>query len=56
MQYLRKAEGFKSRIKGARKTELPEGRVRYTKDGLYIILFKETGEIISFGQENTDGY
>jgi hypothetical protein len=47
-QYLRKAEAFAKKLKGASKTALEDGSVRYEKNGRYVILDKER-KIVSFG-------
>jgi len=52
-QYVRKAEGFKTNLKGAKKSYPKEGTpgaIRYTKNGKYIILSPD-GKILSFGLE-----
>lgn len=47
-QFLRKAQSFNTR--GARRTGLADGGVRYTrKDGTYIIK-DVNGKIVSFGK------
>ena len=50
-QYLRKAHGFRQHLRGARRKTLGEGKVRYTKDGRFIIL-DALGRIVSFGARN----
>ena len=53
-QYIRKANGFRENLKGAKKTPLENGTpgsVRYTKNGKYIIIGPDE-EILSYGLEN----
>jgi len=47
-QYLRKAEGFAKNLKGATRTVLDDGAIRYTKNKKYIILDEEKN-ILSYG-------
>ncbi|HWA93833.1 MAG TPA: RHS repeat-associated core domain-containing protein [Terracidiphilus sp.] len=52
-EYLRKAEAFKSNLKGAQKSPVEgatEGVTRYTKNGKYIDLASD-GRIVSFGKQ-----
>ena len=52
-EYLRKAEAFKSNLKGAQKSSVEgatEGVTRYTKNGKYIDLASD-GRIVSFGKQ-----
>lgn len=50
-QYLRKAYELRRNLRGARRTDLEEGKVRYTKNERFLILDVQ-GKIISFGLEN----
>lgn len=52
-QYLRKAAGLRRNLRGARRTALDEGKVRYTKNERFLILDPQ-GKIISFGPEHSD--
>ena len=49
-QYLRKAHGFRQHLRGATRSELDEGKVRYTKRKRYLILDVRR-KIVSFGTE-----
>ena len=52
-EYLRKAEAFKSNLKGAQKSPVEgatEGVTRYTKNGKYIDLASD-GRIVLFGRQ-----
>ncbi len=48
LQYLRKAHEFGRNTRGATKTFLEDGAIRYEKAGRYIIKDKD-GKIVSFG-------
>jgi hypothetical protein len=51
LQYLRKAYEFSSTAaKNATRTLLEDGKIRYTKDGKYVIR-DVNGKIVSFGVE-----
>jgi hypothetical protein len=50
-QYLRKASGFRQNLRGARRTQLSSGKVRYTKSALFLILDAQ-GKIVSYGAKN----
>jgi hypothetical protein len=50
-QYLRKAQSFRQHLRGARRITLDDGKVRYAKNGRFIIL-DALGRIVSFGVEN----
>jgi hypothetical protein len=49
LQYLRKAEGFSNRLRGAQRVALEDGATKYIKDGKYIIMSAEK-KILSFGK------
>jgi pyocin large subunit-like protein len=49
LSYLRKADGFASNLKRARRTLLEGGAVRYEKNGRFLIKDAE-GLIVSFGK------
>lgn len=51
LQYLRKAEGFASNLKRARRVKLEGGAVRFEKKGRFLIKDAE-GLIVSFGSLN----
>lgn len=50
-QYLRKADGFRQNLRGVRRKQLQSGRVRYTKNELFLILDAQ-GKIVSYGAKN----
>jgi len=50
-QYLRKAYGFRQNLRGAKRKQLPSGKVRYTKSALFLILDAQ-GKIVSYGAKN----
>ena len=50
-QYLRKAANFAANLRGAKKSFLDGGYIRFMKDGNYIIKNNE-GKILSFGMED----
>ena len=52
-QYLRKAVGMRRNLRGARRSVLDRGKVRYTKHKLFLILDIQ-GKIISFGPEQSN--
>jgi DNA topoisomerase IB len=49
LSYLRKAEGFASNLKRARRVALEDGAVRFEKNGRFLIKDAE-GLILSFGK------
>ena len=52
-EYVRKAEGFKQNLRGAKKgypKKGTPGAIRFTKNGKYIIIGPD-GKILSFGLE-----
>ncbi len=49
-EYLRKAEAFSRNLRGARRSDLGNGRTRYMKNGYYVIK-DSAGKIISYGRE-----
>ncbi len=49
-QYLRKADGWRGRLRGAQRTALNGGKVRYTRNNRFLIL-NALGKIVSFGAE-----
>ncbi len=53
-QYMRKAEGFVQEIRAgrAKRSNLEGGKLRWTKNGRYIIVDRN-GKIISFGKART---
>lgn len=50
-QYLKKADNFKRRLRGAARISLADGKTRYIKQNRYIIL-DERGKIVSYGATN----
>ena len=50
-QYLRKAEHFSQNLRGARKSQLSDEKIRYMKKGVFVIKDLQN-KIVSFGQES----
>jgi diaminohydroxyphosphoribosylaminopyrimidine deaminase/5-amino-6-(5-phosphoribosylamino)uracil reductase len=48
LQYLRKADHFATSLERSNRSLLPDGSIRYTKSGRYVILGAD-GKILSFG-------
>ena len=48
LQYLRKADDFASNLERSKRVNLPDGAVRFIKNGRYLIKDAE-GRIVSFG-------
>jgi len=48
LQYLRKADRFAANLERSRRVPLPDGSIRYTKSGRYLIRDAD-GKILSFG-------
>lgn len=49
LQYLRKASEFSRNLRGAAKKHLDDGKVRYEKNGRFVI-HDENGKILSYGE------